>query len=163
MVRDRPTGGSFDATDLVVGLVLTVLIPIVFTVLLTVFGVPVTRGSSGEVVDRTERIPVVAKSPEYMRDLFIVSSNVLEESARFYLDKWRSESDGTARIFLARWARQSLEKSSDGLSEFLAEYEASPELYTGLANLVGQARARLDTIRGFLDELQKENYLDLDY
>jgi len=158
------TGGQVDVTDVVVGLALVIVIPVVAIGVLTVSGVSPSRDATTAVVNRKERVQKLPPTARWLRDLHATSTRILDEGALFYLKKFRGEANETAKIFEARWATRCLEKSQSGFTEFLlATHNGRPAGHPAdTQNLATVARRRLEEIQAHVEEIRQHNTLDLD-
>ena len=153
--QKKRIAGNVDATDVIVGVLLAVGVPILATVVLAAFGFPLT--GTDEVVDRNQRREQVSLTDRELKDLYTVATTILEGNGRFYMEKWRGETDSIAKLEETGWTKQTLELSRSHYDSFIKAVSASPGSYPGPQELLNSASARIREIDGYLGELARWN------
>ncbi|MBI4584317.1 MAG: hypothetical protein HY717_09880 [Planctomycetes bacterium] len=158
--RRRGQRGEIDVADLLAGLLLAVLIPVGMVIILASIGYPLNPSVEPEFAEK----PQVASVPITLQDveeIFRLANTVYEDSALFYLKRWRAEGSSLTRIDWARWAKYSLERSRAGYEEILLHVRKNPGLPADARVLEQRSRQRLEEIQNQLTELKKESPLNL--
>lgn len=147
--------GEITTTDVVVGLLLMGLIPIAVAVLLSAAGLPISGSPGIEVKEKVE-IPEPPMSSQEVQELNALATQLLDESAGFYIQHWRKEANATTKIFQKRWAMNCLTWSKshfESIRTIIAK--APPGAFPELPDLASSVESRLREIQGFMDELNK--------
>ena len=151
---DRRTGGV-DPVDLVVGIVLVVLIPVLSVVLVRAFGVE-TRSDAGDFRAEVE-LADLPLEPEEVEMRWETARRIYEKNARDFMKTRDELEEGPLKEHLRGWALNCLRNADSVLHEVTAL--AGDPRYSKYATEAAAMRRRIETD---IEDLEKLDILGLD-
>jgi len=106
--------GQVDSTDLIVGIILLVAVPVASLAAAAMLGLT-TQEKKTEVRERV--VPEPAPDQEEVDMRFRNAQEIYMQNAKPYLDSAQRESDSAIRLHLLKWAAASLRKADSTLVE----------------------------------------------
>lgn len=147
--------GQVDTVDLVIGVVLAILVPLLCLILAGVLGVK-TRSDKFDFREKPNLVPV--PDAEEIETHWKNAEQLYYENARPFLKNAESHEDPNMRYYFRKWAEQTIQNVDAKLSRLEALINVTPEGKQAFQSYIGRIAQRREEIRS---DLEKARSLDI--